>query len=60
MTTESTSVPPSPGPWPAAGQAFGLVSLAPRRGTTDRLALPRRPARRRSGAGPLVAVDCLA
>ncbi|MEU2241638.1 sugar transferase [Streptomyces sp. NPDC018338] len=61
MTTESTSVPPSPGPWPTAGQAFGLVSLAQRRGTTDRLALPRRPARRRrSGAGPLVAVDCLA
>ncbi|MER5711066.1 sugar transferase [Streptomyces sp. NPDC002122] len=61
MTTESTSVPSSPGPWPTAGQAFGLVSLAPRRGTTDRLALPRRPApRRRSGTGPLVAVDCLA
>ncbi|CAM5422341.1 sugar transferase [Streptomyces narbonensis] len=59
MTTESTSVP-SPGPWPTAGQAFGLASLAPRRGTTDRLTLPRRPARRRSGAPPLVAVDCLA
>lgn len=60
MTTESTSVPSSPGPWPTAGQAFGLASLAPRRGTTGRLAPPRRPARRRSGVGPLVAVDCLA
>ncbi|MFB7588080.1 sugar transferase [Streptomyces sp. NPDC056169] len=60
MTTESTSVPPSPGPWPTAGQAFGLASLAPRRGTTDRLALPRRPVRRPSLAGPLVAVDGLA
>lgn len=60
MTTESTSVPPSPGPWPTAGQAFGLASLAPRRATTDRLALPRRPARRRSGVWPLAAVDCLA
>ncbi|WP_055599064.1 exopolysaccharide biosynthesis polyprenyl glycosylphosphotransferase [Streptomyces aureus] len=60
MTTESTSVPPSPGPWPTAGQAFGLASLAPRRGTTDRLALPYRPVRPRSGVLPLVAVDCLA
>ncbi|MET9676887.1 sugar transferase [Streptomyces sp. NPDC006482] len=60
MTTESTSVPSSSGPWPTAGQAFGLASLAPRRGTTDRLALPRRPAHRRSGTGPLVVVDCLA
>ncbi|MFI6419034.1 sugar transferase [Streptomyces sp. NPDC050842] len=60
MTTESTSVPPSPGPWPTAGQAFGLASLAPRRAATDRLALPRRPARRRSGTWPLAAVDCLA
>ncbi|MEU3748663.1 MULTISPECIES: sugar transferase [Streptomyces] len=59
MTTESTSVP-SPGPWPTAGQSFGLASLAPRRDTTDRLALPRRPVRRRTGAAPLVAVDCLA
>ncbi|MFF3841859.1 sugar transferase [Streptomyces sp. NPDC001930] len=60
MTTESTSVPPSPGPWSTAGQAFGLASLAPRRGTTDRLALPYRPVRPRSGVLPLVAVDCLA
>ncbi|MCX5228331.1 exopolysaccharide biosynthesis polyprenyl glycosylphosphotransferase [Streptomyces sp. NPDC006553] len=60
MTTESTSVPPSPGPWPTAGQTFGLASLAPRRGRTDRLALPYRPARSRSGVLPLVAVDCLA
>ncbi|WP_328942845.1 exopolysaccharide biosynthesis polyprenyl glycosylphosphotransferase [Streptomyces sp. NBC_00250] len=60
MTTESTSVPSSPGPWPTAGQAFGLASLAPRRRTTDRLALPYRPARPRSGVLPLVAVDCLA
>ncbi|MEX0168638.1 exopolysaccharide biosynthesis polyprenyl glycosylphosphotransferase [Streptomyces sp. LMG1-1-1.1] len=61
MTTESTSVPSSPGPWPTAGQAFGLASLAPRRGTTDRLALPRhRRVRPRSGVAPLVAVDVLA
>ncbi|MFH9722573.1 sugar transferase [Streptomyces sp. NPDC017254] len=60
MTTESTSIPPSPGSWPTAGQAYGLASLAPRRGTTDRLALPRRPARPRSGVLPLLAVDCLA
>ncbi|WP_405871611.1 exopolysaccharide biosynthesis polyprenyl glycosylphosphotransferase [Streptomyces zaomyceticus] len=60
MTTESTSVPSSPGSWPTAGQAFGLASLAPRRGTTDRLTLPRRPARPRSGVLPLLAVDCLA
>ncbi|MFI1977392.1 exopolysaccharide biosynthesis polyprenyl glycosylphosphotransferase [Streptomyces wedmorensis] len=61
MTTESTSVPSSPGPWPTAGQAFGLASLAPRRGTTDRLALPRhRRVRPRSGVAPLVAVDGLA
>ncbi|WP_318208926.1 sugar transferase [Streptomyces sp. SJL17-1] len=60
MTTESTSVPPSPGPWPTAGQTFGLASLAPRRGTTDRLALLYRPVRPRSGVLPLVAVDCLA
>ncbi|MFI9116562.1 sugar transferase [Streptomyces venezuelae] len=60
MTTESTSVPPSPGPWPTAGQAFGLASLASRRGAPDRLALPHRPARPRSGRLPLVAADCLA
>ncbi|WP_329282448.1 exopolysaccharide biosynthesis polyprenyl glycosylphosphotransferase [Streptomyces sp. NBC_00691] len=60
MTTESTSVPPSPGPWPAAGQTFGLASLAPRRGTTARHALPYRPARPGTGVLPLVAVDCLA
>ncbi|KQX58927.1 MULTISPECIES: exopolysaccharide biosynthesis polyprenyl glycosylphosphotransferase [unclassified Streptomyces] len=61
MTTESTSVPSSPGPWPTAGQAFGLASLAPRRAATDRLALPRhRRVRTRSGAAPLVAVDGLA
>ncbi|GEB61621.1 sugar transferase [Streptomyces gardneri] len=59
MTTESTSVPSS-GPWPTAGQAFGLASLAPRRAATDRLPLPRRPVRRRSGVAPLAAVDCLA
>ncbi|MEF9885042.1 exopolysaccharide biosynthesis polyprenyl glycosylphosphotransferase [Streptomyces sp. P9-A4] len=61
MTTESTSVPSSPGPWPTAGQAFGLASLAPPRGTTDRLALPRhRRVRPRSGVAPLAAVDGLA
>ncbi|MFJ8657861.1 sugar transferase [Streptomyces sp. NPDC093795] len=60
MTTESTSVPSSPGPWPSAGQAFGLASLATHHGTTDRFTLPRRPARPRSGVLPLVAVDCLA
>ncbi|MFE3072701.1 sugar transferase [Streptomyces sp. NPDC059247] len=61
MTTESTSVPSSPGPWPTAGQAFGLASLAPRRGAPDRLALPEhRRARPRSGAPVLAAVDVLA
>ncbi|SEC61953.1 sugar transferase [Streptomyces sp. TLI_105] len=61
MTTESTSVPSSPGPWPTAGQAFGRASLTPRRGTTGRLALPRhRRERRRSGVAALVAVDALA
>ncbi|MEU1225029.1 exopolysaccharide biosynthesis polyprenyl glycosylphosphotransferase [Streptomyces sp. NPDC005828] len=61
MTTESTSVPSSPGPWPTAGQAFGLASLAPRRSTPGRLALPRhRRERQRSGVAALVAVDALA
>ncbi|MET9935475.1 MULTISPECIES: sugar transferase [unclassified Streptomyces] len=65
MTTESTSVPSSPGPWPTAGQgqAFGLASLAPPRGAPGRLAPPRRRRSRtrpRSGAAPLVAVDALA
>ncbi|MFB7516754.1 exopolysaccharide biosynthesis polyprenyl glycosylphosphotransferase [Streptomyces sp. NPDC056144] len=60
MTTESTSVPSSPGPWPTAGQTFGLASLAPRRGTSGRLAVRRRPERRRSGVLPFVAADCLA
>ncbi|MFJ6104998.1 sugar transferase [Streptomyces sp. NPDC092359] len=61
MTTESTSAPSSPGPWPTAGQAFGLASLAPRRGAPDRLALPEhRRARPRSGAPVLAAVDVLA
>ncbi|MFE0699629.1 exopolysaccharide biosynthesis polyprenyl glycosylphosphotransferase [Streptomyces sp. NPDC058872] len=61
MTTESTSVPSSPGPWPTAGQAFGLASLAPRRGTSGRLAVPRhRRARTRSGVAALVAVDASA
>ncbi|MEU9295707.1 exopolysaccharide biosynthesis polyprenyl glycosylphosphotransferase [Streptomyces sp. NPDC048266] len=63
MTTESTSVPPAPGAWPPAsrGHAHGLASLAPRRGAPDRLALPpRRTARTRFAAVPLVAADALA
>ncbi|MDT9688518.1 sugar transferase [Streptomyces sp. P9(2023)] len=63
MTTESTSVPPSPGPWPPAGRGKlpGLASLAPQRGGTDRLALPpRRPAPQRLAAVPLIAADGLA
>ncbi|MFF7179523.1 sugar transferase [Streptomyces sp. NPDC008121] len=62
MTTESTSVPSSPGPWPSTRQAVhGLASLAPPRGTSDRLALPpRRPAPVRSTAAPLIAADALA
>ncbi|GHB10933.1 exopolysaccharide biosynthesis polyprenyl glycosylphosphotransferase [Streptomyces termitum] len=63
MTTESTSVPSSPGPWPAAGPAFGLASLAPRRRTAGRLVLPRhRAAADRPFPGPAVlrSVDCLA
>ncbi|MET9951088.1 sugar transferase [Streptomyces sp. NPDC006339] len=62
MTTESTSVPPSPGSWPSAGHVPGRTSLAPPRGATDRLALPprRRPARGRPAAAPLVAADVLA
>ncbi|MER7533301.1 exopolysaccharide biosynthesis polyprenyl glycosylphosphotransferase [Streptomyces sp. NPDC097704] len=61
MTTESTSVPSSPGPWPTAGQAFGLASLAPRRAAPGRLVLPRhRRERPRSGVAALVAVDALA
>ncbi|MFB7366542.1 exopolysaccharide biosynthesis polyprenyl glycosylphosphotransferase [Streptomyces hydrogenans] len=66
MTTESTSVPSSPGPWPVAGPAFGTASLAPRRRLpgrlSGRLALPRHRAAARPGpgAGTLRAVDCLA
>ncbi|GGR06919.1 transferase [Streptomyces cinereoruber] len=67
MTTESTSVPSSPGPWPTAGQgqgqSFGLASLAPPRGAPGRVDVPRhrRPrARTRSGAAPLVVADALA
>ncbi|MFC8274488.1 sugar transferase [Streptomyces sp. NPDC057271] len=63
MTTESTSVPPSPGPWPSAvqGPVPGLASLAPQRGRPDRLALPpRRPAPPRLTAVPLIAADGLA
>ncbi|MEV4945037.1 sugar transferase [Streptomyces sp. NPDC053755] len=62
MTTESTSVPPSPGPWPSARKAaHGLASLAPPRDASDRLALPpRRPAPVRFTAVPLIAADVLA
>ncbi|MFG3037005.1 sugar transferase [Streptomyces sp. NPDC048330] len=62
MTTESTSVPSSPGPWPTAGHAYGLASLAPRRETTGRLARPRhrRVRPRTGGRAALVAVDGLA
>ncbi|MFD7326971.1 exopolysaccharide biosynthesis polyprenyl glycosylphosphotransferase [Streptomyces sp. NPDC059875] len=63
MTTESTSIPPSPGPWPAAstGHAPGLTSVAPQRGASGRLALPpRRPAPLRTAAVPLIAADGLA
>ncbi|WP_411071580.1 exopolysaccharide biosynthesis polyprenyl glycosylphosphotransferase [Streptomyces sp. cmx-4-25] len=63
MTTESTGIPSSPGPWPTAGrgQALGLASLAPPRGAPGRLAPPRRRrSRPRSGAAPFVAVDVLA
>ncbi|MFI8961159.1 sugar transferase [Streptomyces sp. NPDC053493] len=60
MTTESTSLTPSPGPWPTAGHP-GLASLAPPRADSDRLALPpRRPARLRFAAVPLVAADACA
>ncbi|MFG3346606.1 sugar transferase [Streptomyces sp. NPDC048018] len=61
MTTESTGIPPAPGPWPAAGTLQGLASLTPPRGDSDRLALPpRRPGRLRPTAPPLVAADALA
>ncbi|MEU9704595.1 hypothetical protein [Streptomyces sp. NPDC047981] len=63
MTTESTSVPPSPGPWPSAGRGKrpGLASLAPQRAGSDRLALPpRRPAPLRFAAVPLITADVLA
>ncbi|MFI8825998.1 sugar transferase [Streptomyces sp. NPDC053431] len=61
MTTESTSVPPSPGPWPAAGPFTGLASLTSPRGGSDRLALPpRRPGRQRLAALPMVVADALA
>ncbi|MEV6331805.1 exopolysaccharide biosynthesis polyprenyl glycosylphosphotransferase [Streptomyces sp. NPDC051909] len=58
MTTESTSVNPSPGPWHVAAQFPGLAST---RTASDRLALPlRRPVRERYAAVPLVAADVLA
>ncbi|MGW0464125.1 sugar transferase [Streptomyces sp. NPDC003027] len=62
MTTESTSIPPAPGPWPSATHAGpGLAALAPQRGRPDRLALPpRRPAPPRFAAVPLIAADGLA
>jgi lipopolysaccharide/colanic/teichoic acid biosynthesis glycosyltransferase len=61
VTTESTSVPPSPGSWPAAGPVFGVASLAPRHGAPRRLAPARhRRTRTRSDRLPLVAADCLA
>ncbi|MFD3948267.1 sugar transferase [Streptomyces sp. NPDC058579] len=63
MTTESTSVPSAPGPWPSAGRGKlpGLASLAPQRAGSDRLALPpRRPAPARFAAVPLIAADALA
>ncbi|MFJ9581906.1 sugar transferase [Streptomyces sp. NPDC101191] len=61
MTTESTSIPPAPGPWPAAGPLQGLASLTSPRGDSDRLALPpRRPGRPRPTALPLVVADALA
>ncbi|WOX22401.1 sugar transferase [Streptomyces solicathayae] len=58
MTTESTSVPSSSGPLSTAGRP----SVAPPRGSSDRLALPprRRTLPARFAAGPLMAVDCLA
>ncbi|KKZ71595.1 sugar transferase, partial [Streptomyces showdoensis] len=61
MTTESTSLPSSPGPWPSAGSLAGLTSLASPRGASDRLSLPpRRPGRVRSTAVPLLAADAVA
>ncbi|MEU3604483.1 exopolysaccharide biosynthesis polyprenyl glycosylphosphotransferase [Streptomyces sp. NPDC035033] len=62
MTTESTSVPSSPGPWPVAGPALGSASLLPRRRLPGRLALPRRRAAAPPGPGTAVlrTVDCLA
>lgn len=62
MTTESTSIPPSPGSWPTAGQFPYLSSLTAPRGAADRrLALPPRPpARDRRAAVPLVAADVAA
>ncbi|MFB7942809.1 sugar transferase, partial [Streptomyces sp. NPDC056049] len=62
MTTESTSVPSSAGPWPVAGPAFGPATLAPRRGRSRRPALPRPRAASAPGPGAtgLRAVDCLA
>ncbi|MFF4171226.1 sugar transferase [Streptomyces sp. NPDC001744] len=62
MTTESTSVPSSPGPRPTADRTLGLAPLAPPRGTPGRLAPPRgrtRPGTRPGAAAP-VAADCLA
>ncbi|MFE1232564.1 sugar transferase [Streptomyces sp. NPDC059442] len=64
MTTESTSIPSSPGPWPSAGQgsAPSLASLAPQRGAPGRTATRprRRVPRRRFTALPLVAADVMA
>ncbi|MER8044884.1 sugar transferase [Streptomyces sp. NPDC094032] len=61
MTTESTSVPSSPGPWPSVGSFTGLASLASPRGASNRLALPpRRPARTRFSVVPLTAADAVA
>ncbi|MEU8519584.1 sugar transferase [Streptomyces sp. NBC_01216] len=63
MTTESTSIPSTPGPWTAAGQgsAPGLASLAPPRGTPGRTASPpRRAPRPPRPVAPLLAADGLA
>ncbi|MFJ3900749.1 sugar transferase [Streptomyces sp. NPDC090025] len=61
MTTESTSVPQSPGPWPGAGQFPGLASLTQPRAGSDRLALPPRgPVRLRFAALPLLTADVFA
>ncbi|MFE4594165.1 exopolysaccharide biosynthesis polyprenyl glycosylphosphotransferase [Streptomyces laurentii] len=62
MTTESTSIPSSPGSRPAAGRfPYGSAVAAPR-GSADRRPVlpPRRPARPRHAAAPLVAADAAA